>query len=335
MKIFGINLAGPVREEVERFLASNGLKLEKDVEYTAVAVCREEIVGTCSFAGNVVKCFAVRPDWQGAGIAAQLLTHISDILFSKGITETFIFTKPENGQLFSGLGYRSVAATPQVILLEGGTANIGRYINEMVREAGINGTEKAAIVMNCNPFTLGHRYLIETAARENEQVIVFVVEENRSCFSFTQRLNLVRQGTADLTNVIVIPGGRYIISANTFPTYFLKDRQISVYQELDALIFARYLAPAFNIRIRYVGTEPHCQVTNNYVEALQKILPSYGVKVCLVERVKSKGECISASRVRQLYEKCHWEELRDLLPPCTYDFLRNYPNPGSQANQAD
>jgi [citrate (pro-3S)-lyase] ligase len=318
-----MNLKGSERARAERFLKGFDLALDADVEYTAAAKIDDEIVGTCSYAGRVLKCFGVKEELQGEGIAAKLITHVTDILFEKGVYETFIFTKPKNKGMFTGLGYNEVYSTSGVILLEGGMANINKYINNMFRKSGLGNDKKAGLVMNCNPFTLGHRYLIERAAKENEEVVVFIVEAEKSLFPFEIRLDLVKQGIQDLKNVHVIPGGNYIISSNTFPSYFLRrsDERLLEYTRLDAGIFGKYIAPVFNINRRYVGTEPYCGVTNNYNNALMEILPSYGVGVQLVERIVINDAAVSASRVRELIKSENWDEIKKIVPESTYCFL--------------
>jgi [citrate (pro-3S)-lyase] ligase len=319
-----INLRGPERNEIEAFLKGFGLVLDKDVEYTAAAKADDEIVGTCSYAGKVLKCFGVRENLQGEGIAAKLITHVTNVLFDRGIFETFIFTKSKNKGIFSGIGYREVYSTGGVTLLEGGMSNINRYIEGMLKRSGLGKDKKASLVMNCNPFTIGHRYLIEKASEENDEVLVFIVEEERSLFPFEVRLELVRKGTEHLKNVHVIPGGNYIISSSTFPSYFLRheDERLAEYTRLDAGIFGKYIAPVFNINRRYVGTEPYCPVTSRYNQALMEILPQYAVEVKLIERITENGLAVSASRVRDLIKSDNWEEIKKIVPISTYDFLR-------------
>lgn len=320
-----MNLKGNGKKEVDDFLRGFGLILDNDVEYTVVAKKNDNIVGTCSYAGKVLKCFAVKEELQGEGIAAQLITHLSDKLFEKGIYETFIFTKPKNKEIFTGLGYKDIFGTPGVVLLEGGMANIKKSIDAMLLKSGLGNGKKAGLVMNCNPFTLGHRYLIERAAKENSEVVVFIVEEEKSLFPFNVRLELVRRGTQDLKNVHIIPGGHYIISSNTFPAYFLKqeDERLLEYTRLDAGIFGKYIAPIFNINKRYVGTEPYCKVTSLYNNTLIEVLPNFGIEVELIERVESSGAAISASKVRELIRLEAWDEIREIVPQSTLEFLKS------------
>jgi [citrate (pro-3S)-lyase] ligase len=318
-----INLRNYERNQTEEFLRSFDLELDKDVEYTAVARISDDIVGTCSYAGKVLKCFAVKEELQGEGIAAKLITHVIDRLFEKGIYETFIFTKFKNKGIFIGLGYSEVYSNREVVLLEGGMASVKKSVNLMFNKSGLGNGKKAGLVMNCNPFTNGHKYLIEKAAEENDEAVVFIVEEEKSLFPFEIRLELVKQGIQDLKNVHVIPGGNYIISSNTFPSYFLRqeDERLLEYTRLDAGIFGKYIAPVFNINRRYIGTEPYCGVTNCYNHALMEILPSYEVEVRLVERIAFDGAAVSASRVRELIKSEKWGEIQKMVPRSTYSFL--------------
>jgi [citrate (pro-3S)-lyase] ligase len=312
-------------KKVEEFLSGFELSLDKDVEYTIAAIINDEIVGTCSFSGRVIKCFAVKKDLQGEGISAKLITHLTNVLFDKGIRETFIFTKPANKEIFEGLGYAEVYSSETVMLLEGGFANVKKYINSMFEKSGLKNGEKAGIVMNCNPFTIGHRYLIERAAEENKEVVIFIVEENQSVFPFEVRYNLVKSGTEDLKNVKVIPGGNYIISSNTFPSYFLKqeDEKLKAYTNLDAGIFGKYIANIFNIKRRYVGTEPFDRVTEKYNEALIEVMPKFNVEVVLIDRLFTNQGIVSASEVRKLIKENAWDELKKIVPKVTYDYLNS------------
>ncbi|GAB6085857.1 [citrate (pro-3S)-lyase] ligase [Alkaliphilus crotonatoxidans] len=318
-----IDLNTDQRIEVEGFLSTFNLFFDQDIAYTVVARAGNKIIGTCSYSGNVLKCFAVQEGLQGEGIASKLVTHITNQLFDRGVYETFVFTQPKNLSIFKGLNFKEVHRVEEVSLLEGGMANVKAYTEKMYQRSGLSPGKKAALVMNCNPFTLGHRYLIERAAQENNEVVVFIVEENRSLFPFEVRLELVRKGVADLKNVYVVPGGSYIISAATFPSYFLRQEgeRLEAYTKLDAGIFGRYIGPVFNIEKRYVGTEPYCRVTSQYNRALQQILPGQGIEVVEVPRLNSHDRAISASEVRRLIKMEDWSSIIGLVPYTTYNFL--------------
>lgn len=311
------------RLEVESFLSAFGLLLDKNTEYTFVARVGEKIAGTCSIDGKVIKCFAVSKELQGQGVGAQLVTHAVNFLFDRGIYESFVFTMPKNKGIFEDMGFREVYFAENAVLLEGGRANVKRSVKEMFAKSGLDDGEKAALVMNCNPFTLGHRYLIEKAASENRQVVVFIVKENKSAFPYEARYDLAKRGTEDIKNVAVIPGGDYIISSATFPTYFLKkaDDALRTYTQMDAGIFGKYIAPVFNIKRRYAGTEPYDEVTAAYNNALAQVMPMYGIEFRVEERMSMAGGAVSASNVRRLMEKGSWDEIKNLVPDVTYRYL--------------
>ncbi|MDR0986436.1 MAG: adenylyltransferase/cytidyltransferase family protein [Ruminococcus sp.] len=185
-----------------------------------------------------------------------------------------------------------------------------------------------AIVMNCNPLTNGHMYLIETAAKEVDNLFIFVVEEDRSEFPFAERLELVKENCVNLQNVTVLPSGKFIISQLTFPEYFLKSDK----KELDpsgkpsvindVTAFAVKIAPALNITVRFAGEEPLDPVTSEYNRVMANLLPFYGVEFKEIKRKEEAGEVISASRVRKLLVENNLEDLKPLVPEATYRYLK-------------
>ncbi|GAA0116427.1 [citrate (pro-3S)-lyase] ligase [Clostridium senegalense] len=314
------------REEVETFLNKFDLELDKDVDYTVVIRVDGEIKATCSKGGSIFKCFAVDDDLRGEGVSATLLNAVNDKLFEEGKYHSFIFTKPSNVAIFSGLGYKLIEEVEKVALLENGVYNINSCLNKIGDKYDLkNNTKKAALVMNCNPFTLGHLYLVEKAASENEEVIVFVVEEDKSLFPFKVRYDLVKKGCAHLKNVKVIPGGEYIISSATFPSYFIrkKDEVLKAYTNLDAKIFGKYFCNEFNINKRYVGEEPYCVVTKSYNDTLKEILPTFLTDVIEVKRKAEDEVPISASRVRELIREGKMDEIEKIVPKTTFEFLNS------------
>jgi [citrate (pro-3S)-lyase] ligase len=215
-----------------------------------------------------------------------------------------------------------VAETGDVLLMENMPDGVSRFLDTLpkLQTGGVTG----AAVMNCNPFTLGHRYLIETAAKQCDRLLVFVLSEDKSFFPAEDRIELVRQGCADLTNVTVLPTGPYLISSATFPTYFLKDRERAgqVQCMLDIEIFAGHYAPRFGITRRFVGTEPLSPMTNAYNEALKACLPPRGIELIEVPRMEKSEAPVSASAVRRFLEEGNAEAVRALVPETTYRYLQ-------------
>lgn len=180
-----------------------------------------------------------------------------------------------------------------------------------------------SIVMNCNPFTLGHQYLIETAIEKCDYLYIFVVEEDKSIFSFKERLKLVQEGTAHKKNLTVLPSGKFIISQNTFSEYFQKEnlKDTVIDPSMDLEIFGGVIAPVLDINIRFVGEEPIDNITRQYNEYMKRMLPEYGIEVVEIPRKKMGKQVISASRVRQLLLENNWKEIKEIVPKTTYQYL--------------
>lgn len=312
-------LQGAKREKWAAFLKKAELEPDGQVESTVLIWDEGELIATGSRQDNLLKCIAVDPMRQGEGLTATLLTNLRQDAFQAGHTHLFLYTKPKNEFMFSSLFFYPIAKTRQVLLMENKQGGIRSFLDSLPEVQG-EGTVGAA-VMNCNPFTKGHRYLIETAAQECDRVYVFVLSEDKSYFSAKDRLEMVKLGTQDLKNVTVLPTGPYLISSATFPTYFLKEREKATEIQclLDIEIFAKYYAPKFGITRRYVGTEPLSPMTNQYNEALAAYLPEKGIELRQIPRLKTGGAPVSATSVRtNLHDP---EILQTLLPNTTLAYL--------------
>lgn len=315
------------REAVDLFLHQHQLSLEADCERVIVAEEQRRIVGCGAIAGCVLKCIAVDPSLQGEGLSLKLLTELMTLAYELGRSELFLFTKPDNAALFSSAGFWPIArAGDQAVLMENSRERLARYCRQltMYRQPG----EKiGAIVMNANPFTLGHRWLVEQAARQCDWLHLFVVKEDASFFSYQDRVALIEQGIAGIANVTLHPGSAYLISRATFPGYFLKDKGVvdDCHCQIDLQLFREHLAPALQITHRFVGSEPLCSLTRNYNLRMKELLEAPGetpaIQVVELERVEKDGAPISASRVRKLYKERQWSAIAPLVPPGTLSFL--------------
>ena len=203
-------------------------------------------------------------------------------------------------------------STPQHLNTLYLTTSTPQHLNTTMQPTG-------CIVMNCNPFTLGHRYLIEQAAKQVERLYVMVVKEDCSLFAYTERKAMVEQGVADIENVSVIDGSDYAISRATFPTYFLKrlDDAADTQMLLDLDLFRRHIAPALGATVRFVGTEPTDQLTRRYNQLMHETLKD----VREINRLEKDGNAVSASRVRKAMEEGDINTIRQLVPPTTLPYI--------------
>ena len=307
--------------QIRTFLHGLGLSFDEGVQATAMLYKHGELVATGSRENNVLKCIGVSPDSQGEGLAATLMTALITDAAENDIFHLFLFTKPESVRYFIELGFFPVVQTTDAALLENRREGIRDFVASLdqPKTTGRIG----AIVANCNPFTNGHLYLIETAAKACEVLHVFVLSEDRSAFSAQTRMALVQAGTTHIPNVLVHPTGDYLISSATFPDYFIKDkaRAQGINCELDLRLFAERFAKPMNITERFVGTEPNCPVTSAYNAQMQAILPQYGITITEIPRLAQCGQIISASLVRKLVMQGKLAEVRPFVPETTYRYL--------------
>lgn len=314
--------AGAARRRLEAFLADQGLRYDRGIQAAVVFYDSQgQIAAAGGLEKNVLKCIGVAEQHRGEGLTASVVSALRAAAFDRGQRRLFLFTKPQNDRMFGEFGFYEVARTGDMLLMESEKGGAGRFAASLQKGAG----RQAAIVANCNPFTLGHDYLIRQAAARCDTLHLFVLSEDAGLFPAQVRLDLVRQATADLANVLVHPTSDYLISAATFPTYFLKEGQVEegAGGALDLEIFGRYFVPALSISRRFVGQEPFSPTTAQYNRQMKRILPRFGVEVTELPRKEQGGQAISASRVRALLAEGRLAEIRPLVPETTWAFLQS------------
>ena len=355
MEIQTLNPATPrQRQRIEAFLKRNALRIDDMNYYAAMLDDDGEMIAGGGLKDDVIKCVAVDDAHKGEAIANTLVSHLISHANQEGYGCIKLFTKPKNRQLFESLSFRLLAEAPEAILMEtgiGGISNTVEALKKIKEESEkykeynkeckedskecrentsylntstpqhLNTTMQptGCIVMNCNPFTLGHRYLIEQAAKQVERLYVMVVKEDCSLFAYTERKAMVEQGVADIENVSVIDGSDYAISRATFPTYFLKrlDDAADTQMLLDLDLFRRHIAPALGATVRFVGTEPTDQLTRRYNQLMHETLKD----VREIDRLEKDGNAVSASRVRKAMEEGDMNTIRQLVPPTTLPYI--------------
>lgn len=307
------------REQVERFLSDNGLRLD-DIDYYA-GVFRQgddTLLAGGGLKGDVVKCVAVGSMLRAEGFSSRLVSHLLSEANGHAHSSLKVFTKPENEHVFADLGFKTIARAGRAILMENGDGlkKYKEYLGGLLQSAG---PVVGAIVMNANPFTRGHRYLVEKAARQCGQLFVIIVSEDCSQFTYAERLSMVRDGVADLENVCVVEGSSYAVSSTTFPTYFIKEQTegTETQIELDLDLFARHIAPALGVNVRFVGSEPTDALTRRYNERMAEELPRRGIGVVEVERLQG----ISASIVRRQLADGGFAAAVDMAARSSYPYL--------------
>ncbi|MBO5596711.1 MAG: triphosphoribosyl-dephospho-CoA synthase [Bacteroidales bacterium] len=314
------------RKKVDGFLQANGLRMETlDVYYT-LQNTEGDILAGAGLAGDVLKCVAVAPEAREEGLVAPLVSHI---LSQHGPGNVKVFTKPEYESVFASLGFHLIARAPLAILMENGRGleTYCAYLRSLAGDARASSAHTTGVVvMNANPFTLGHQYLLEQAAAQVDRLVVIPVKEDVSAFTYEERLAMIRAGAATVSAspVIVADGSDYQISAATFPTYFLKDLSDAArtQMQLDLDLFARHIAPALGATVRFVGSEPLDALTAGYNALMQERLPVRVVEIPrLCHSAQREESVISASLVRQALEQGSYSRAAALCPESTRPYL--------------
>ena len=308
--------------QIKGLLEKEGITLDANLDYICGMYDDDyNIIATGSCFGPTLRCFAVSKDHQGEGLLNQIITHLMDVQFDRGNMHLFLYTKVNTAKFFEDLGFHEIARVDgTLVFMENRKDGFPGYLKrlEKTKTDGVS----AALVMNANPFTLGHQYLVETAAAACDTLHLFVLSEDASLVPFAVRKKLVREGVAHIPNVVLHDSGPYMISSATFPSYFLKDETavIEGHARLDLAVFTK-IARALNVTARYVGEEPTSQVTGLYNEIMARELPEAGIACHVIPRKEADGKAISASTVRVALQQGDWETLETLVPPSTLAYF--------------
>lgn len=320
------------------------------------------VIATGSLFGNTLRCMAVSSDHQGESLMNAIVSHLVEVQYSRGNYHLFLYTKCDSARFFGNLGFYEITRVPEenIVFMENKRTGFRDYLTALQREtqqaeatargeanagepgpshpaegvrtpggpcaagpAALNQSERVgAIVMNANPFTLGHRYLVEQARAACGVLHLFMVSEDVSLVPFSVRKKLILEGTKDIPGIIYHEAGSYIISSATFPAYFQKGDNAVIRSQagIDARIFTQ-IAAALGITDRFVGDEPTSVVTGIYNEILSTALPEAGVACHIIPRKEADGKAISASTVRSCIHDGRLEDIRGLVPETTYRYF--------------
>jgi [citrate (pro-3S)-lyase] ligase len=322
------------REAWERLLATAGLRT--DPPYSAVyGIYKDgQLIATGARDGARIKCVAIHDDYRGGAVFHELLSGMITEALDDGVSKLFLYTKPDTVQAFEHLGFRLLAQTDSgVSFMERGRPTIDDFIAQLKeqrehyeQEHGAARGPVESIVMNANPFTKGHRALIEDALSRSDRLHLFILSEDVSSVPTETRVKLVMEGTSDLSGIIYHPTDSYIISRAHFPSYFLKKESDTTETQarLDAVLFRDRIAPALGITHRTVGEETLDAVTALYNDCLAHEFKD-SITLTVIPRVQTEnGEAISASRVRGMLLSGRLKDIEPLVPATTLRYFKSF-----------
>lgn len=313
LEIININDAANIIQE-------NNLNIDDITDYTVGLFLNEKLIGTGSLYKNIIKLVAIKEEYRQENFLSLIITNLINELTFRGYHKYFLFTKENEAKYFISLNFQEIVSYNGISYLENSFNPITAELNGLLSNLNLKAKSVGSVIVNCNPPTNGHLYLISEASKNHDKLLVFLVSEDKSFFPFEIRKRLLLEATKDLTNVVVLPSTKYLISSSTFPSYFLKDlsKKSELEMHLDVKIFVNYFMPIFNIKKRYVGTEETDKFTNEYNNVLKFYLHN---NLHVLKRIKDNETAISASSVRKHFKEGNFKAIKKLVPEATYNFL--------------
>lgn len=317
------------KEDVMNLLVQEGIRFEENVDTTFGKYENDKLIATASAYKNIIKCVAIDPSFKGGAMFNELMNAVLNEIKDKGFDSAFVYTKPVYETSFMSIGFKVIERVgDDLIFMQKARNDFSSYLAS-IKETKKEGHVIGSVVLNANPFTLGHKHLVEYASKNSTFLHVFVVSEDESYFSAHDRYKMVETGVSDFDNVILHHTESYLVSSATFPSYFIdEDKSVTkIHADLDARIFKYHIAKTLGIDKRFVGTEPNDEATRIYNETMKEVFESKPdpnkPELIEIPRKEFDSEVISASRVRALLENGEIEKIKDIVPTSTYEYIHH------------
>lgn len=316
-----------------------GLDAEQHFDYLlGLYDSDRKLLAAGGLVGNTLRGLVAESSHRGEGLMAQLVSGLINYQAGRGVFRLFLYGKKIYEQLYHSLGFYKLAeAGGKMVFMENSPSAFRDFLEHLreksfayIEAAGWQSRLKAAeregsagIVMNANPFSLGHLALARHALDLKPLVHLFILEEDLSLFSFAERWAMAQAACRDLEGVILHKSSSYLISQASFPSYFLKslDEAALLQAEIDAHVFLK-IAEALGINERFLGSEPASELTRAYNALLERELLAGGIKVDIMERVGDASHPFySASLIRDLLAEGNLTEAKKLVPASGWPYL--------------
>lgn len=317
--------------EAGRLFIENGLREEKNIDLLLGLYDDGELLATAGAFRNSLRLLAVKRDRQGEGLLSRLVGEVLSRQHEAGFSHIFCCTKAENAVKLREFGFFELIGTGDFVFMENRRNGLENYIKRLESETEEqkstmsdikNALPISAVVLKADPFTLGHRYLLELAGAKSSLLHLFIVREDRAHFSFDERAHMIKAGLLDMKNIIFHDTASYLISNEVFPQYFAQSdlEAAGIQAELDSRLFIK-IAKRLSITGRFVGEEPFSPTTDIYNQKMLKILPKEGIELEIISRKCLDGEKISASLIRKLLVQKNFDKIKALVPKSSFDYI--------------
>ena len=152
------------QRQLDALLEKEGIRRDGSLDYTLGLYDQEgELAATGSYYRNTLRCLAVDSAHQGEGLLNRVVSRLMELLADQGVLHLFLYTKCDKVHFFRDLGFAEIARVEGLAaFLENRRDGFARYLEELTARAAERplpeGAVRGAIVMNANPFTLGHQW---------------------------------------------------------------------------------------------------------------------------------------------------------------------------------
>ena len=198
--------------QMDALLEQEGIRRDRNLDYSCGVFDDGELIACGSSFHNTLRCLAVSSEHRGEGLMNQVVSHLMERQVNLGNSHVFLYTKLKNERIFKDLGFYEIARVDgSLVFLENRRDGFARYLRSL--EKTKRDGKCAAVVMNANPFTLGHRYLVERAAKENGIPFRAVRLESREA---------AQNAPTPVTTYALFRDGAYLTNEQMNDTKFLK-----------------------------------------------------------------------------------------------------------------
>jgi len=121
---------------IDELLAKEEIRKDKNLDYTCAMFDDDmNIIATGSCFKNTLRCLAVDNSHQGEGLMNQIVTHLVDYEFSRGLSHLFLYTKNKSMKFFKDLGfYEIINIENQIVFMENKRTGFSDYLNNLKKD---------------------------------------------------------------------------------------------------------------------------------------------------------------------------------------------------------
>lgn len=203
----------------------------------------------------------------------------------------------------------------------------------MIEEKFGKECKPACLIFSSNPVTIGHRYIMELAAKRSKALVILVLEnistvngngnpeKNHFALPFEQRLKMTQTIAKSIDNVLIMPSGPFLTNRDQVPKGLLADNSkiARAHADLFYTFFFEKVCKALEISCFFAGDEPRDELEEIALNVLRQKGSAYGVPVRIAERKRVDERYVCSSLVRDAMNDGDESAIRPYVPENVVD----------------